>query len=709
MTYLNTRYNFWTWLMVAFILLGISKVSHAWDSSSAYNTIAMSYTANTTITQIINLNSTQQAATTINFVVDVKNGGGRPTHDLAGNPLTYSTQTDSATITIYRYNSAGTLLGSTVSSTYILKNLGSDPGNGFSTAPGDNKHPFTQASVTYTGSLTDTAYIKIEMKGTDGAWWAGNYGAQWRTPTVTVGSNTTNIVYNSEFGLAPNGVKAQGWTPNYGSWANCGVTSGNSTCVTQESGVTANMWGGGYDANGGTTSGQSGGYSGTLTSDNATQAASGTITPSSSSTTPPPPPSIPTGTSDPSSGSSLYPYTRGTGNRGWLIRWWDNAGSGSWSQSNASYTQGGTGGGFYSWVTGYIRWPGAMDGVSKTISFRTGWDDDHRLYINGTQVTNGVCCSYAYGSYTAKPGEILLIEFYTNNSGGGPWSFEIAWDPQGDGTYEVLGGESIGQESAGGSSWYSSDITATQTNTITTSRSRRDAITLGNRIDLDSDGSGNSVTIEQVGSWNKIQGIGGGDARIAGFGTSVDIKQGDYTSGKNLIELYTQGNGNNVTLSQARNTTTGAQDGSESGGHYMGLSVTGDINTVTMRQGNDGGSSSGHFSLLSVSGNFNNITIKQANDNEKRFFGTVAGSSNSVNVTQQNTGLHYLDLTLTGNGNSATVLQQGSGGHHATISLTNAGGASSLNLTQQGATNQVYSIQQTCANAAGCSVSVTQQ
>lgn len=266
--------------LIASALLFLCSAASAWDSSSAYNTIAMSYTANTTITQVINLDSTQKGQTTINFKVDVKNGGGRPTQDLNGVSQAYASQTDSATITIYRYNSAGVLLGSTVSQTYTLQNWGSNAG--WSNAPGDNLHPFTQASVTYSGDLSQTAYIKIEMKGTDGAWWAGNYGAQWRTPTVTVGTDGTNIVYNSEFGVAPNGVQAQGWTPSYGSWSACGVTSGSNTCVTQQSGVTANMWGGGYDANGGTTSGQVGGYDGTLTSDNATQAASGSITPTSS-------------------------------------------------------------------------------------------------------------------------------------------------------------------------------------------------------------------------------------------------------------------------------------------------------------------------------------------------------------------------------------------------------------------------------------------
>lgn len=256
---------------------------------------------------------------------------------------------------------------------------------------------------------------------------------------------------------------------------------------------------------------------------------------------------------------------------------------------------------------------------------------------------------------------------------------------------------------------YSSDITTDQLTALNAARTRLNAIGSSNRIDLYSDGSGNAVTIEQAGGYNRIQGIGGGNARVAGFGTSVNIKQGDTGTGPNLIELYVQGNGNDVTVSQARNVTTGARDGSESNGHYLQLNMTGDVNTVVMRQGNDGGTSSGHFALLTVAGSSNNLTIKQANDNEKRFFGSVNGNSNSMNVAQQGTGNHYLDLSLTGNNNNATVLQTGSGSHRATIALTNSGGASSINLTQQGSTNQVYSVQQICANSAGCSVTVTQQ
>jgi hypothetical protein len=254
----------------------------------------------------------------------------------------------------------------------------------------------------------------------------------------------------------------------------------------------------------------------------------------------------------------------------------------------------------------------------------------------------------------------------------------------------------------------SSEITATQLATLNAARTRRDAIGLGNRIDLYSGGNGNSVTIEQVGSYNRIQGIGGGNANVSGFGTSVNIKQGDTLSGRNLIELYVQGNGNNVSIDQARNTNTGARDGAESGGHVTMLSVTGDINTMVLRQGNDGGTSSGHFMQVGVQGNFNNGTVKQSNDGEKRAFISVTGNNDVFNVQQSGTGLHYLDLTLTGNGNNANITQKDSGNHKATINLINAGGASNATLVQQGSTAQVYSITQQCATLSGCSVSVTQ-
>ena len=428
----------------------------------------------------------------------------------------------------------------------------------------------------------------------------------------------------------------------------------------------------------------------------------------------PPPPPMPTNTAAQTSGSTLYPYTRGLTNRGWLIQWWDCCGSGNWSQANASWSQGGTGGGFYLWATGYIRWPGALNGVSRTIWFRTGWDDNHRLFINGQQVTNGTCCSYAYGTYTAKPGEILYVQFYSDNSGGGPTSFEIAWDPQGDGTYEVLGGESIGQEAGGGSSWYSSAETATQLNLIASDRARVAALAQGNKLYITQSGGYASVDVIQEGTTNYIQGRSGiGDALLIGNYNTLRIRQGDgLGSGKNLIEFDVNGDSNTITLQQGWNGTwpTVSKDGIESGGHFMDLKVAGSNNTITMKQANAGGVNSGHYNRTEVTGNTNTITVNQgygANAYHS-FFATITGNSNSVNVNQAAAGGQYMDLLLSGSGHTVSATQTGNGSHKATISLTNAGGSSTLNLTQQGSISQQYNITQACANLSGCSVTVTQ-
>jgi hypothetical protein len=256
----------------------------------------------------------------------------------------------------------------------------------------------------------------------------------------------------------------------------------------------------------------------------------------------------------------------------------------------------------------------------------------------------------------------------------------------------------------------SSEITAAQQAILDAARTRRNAIGVGNRIDLYSDGSGNSVSIEQVGSYNRVQGLGGAgtNAHVAGFGNAVNVQQGDTLSGRNLVELYVQGNGNNVTLSQARNTTTGAVDAAESGGHIARVSIAGDVGTYVLRQGNDGGASSGHFLNYTMTGSGGTHSVTQSNNGGKLAFISIAGNYNNESVTQSGAGNHFLDLSLNGNNNSASITQTGSAGHKATINLTNVGGASALTLLQQGSTAQIYSISQQCANLSGCSISVTQ-
>jgi hypothetical protein len=254
-----------------------------------------------------------------------------------------------------------------------------------------------------------------------------------------------------------------------------------------------------------------------------------------------------------------------------------------------------------------------------------------------------------------------------------------------------------------------SDITVGQTAQRNAAKARVASIHLGNSIYIDQKigSSNNSVTIEQTGNFNKIAGQGGGTyAVLSGTSNTLNIKQGD-TLGKNLIEFSVTGTANNVTIWQARDVTNGVQDGNETGGHYAGLGVNGNSNTVSIKQGNQGDSNSGHVGLVYITGSNNNISLKQGMNGEKTAFIEVNGSGNTSSITQWG-GIHYTDLLLVGNGHTADITQTGVTTHKATVNLTNTGGASTVTLTQQGTTAQNINITQQCATLSGCSVSVTQ-
>ena len=286
--------------------------------------------------------------------------------------------------------------------------------------------------------------------------------------------------------------------------------------------------------------------------------------------------------------------------------------------------------------------------------------------------------------------------------------------PVNGGTYSATGGTTSG--SAGGytaappAPTYSSGITSSQQSTKNTNSNLRNSIS-GNQIYIDQAGSNNTIDITQTGYNNQIRGINQQNALIKGDGNTVTVKQGNSTdsSGKNLIrlEMNTGSNSNTVNLYQGY-IANGTMNATDSDGHIISLSLTGSTNQINLYQSNDGGNNAGHYSQMNITGNTNNITVNQKNNTGKTFFGSVNGSNNTVTATQQGTGADFLDITLTGNGHSVTANQQGTGNHAATIDLTNGGGSSSINMTQQGSTAQTYSIQQTCANAAGCATVITQ-
>jgi hypothetical protein len=248
---------------------------------------------------------------------------------------------------------------------------------------------------------------------------------------------------------------------------------------------------------------------------------------------------------------------------------------------------------------------------------------------------------------------------------------------------------------------YSSSITNAQQSRVYAFRARTSSEA---GIHIEQIGDNNTITIVQKGR-SSIMGIGQDKALIDGDGNNITIRQGVDATGNNEIKLRVVGNTNTLNLNQS-NTTQGTAIGGN--GHYLYTDIYGNLNTLTTQQSNTGGVG-GHYAETTISGNSNNVTKLQTGNGNKIMFTNVVGSNNTVTATQKDTGQHYLDLKLMGNGHNANIVQEGSASHRATIDLTNAGGSSSVILNQNSNTTpQVYSIQQSCANAAGCSATVTQ-
>ena len=249
--------------------------------------------------------------------------------------------------------------------------------------------------------------------------------------------------------------------------------------------------------------------------------------------------------------------------------------------------------------------------------------------------------------------------------------------PVNGGTYSASGGTSSG--TSGGyvatppAPTYSSGITAAQTtrqNSETTQRLNQ---------------NGNQVIVQQIGDNNTFM-----------------IRQGVTVSGKNRIELYSNGNYNTLNLNQGY-TTQGTASAGDSNDHYLSLTITGNTNAVTTQQ-----TGTSKWNEISVTGNNNSITNLQTGTGAKILFQNISGNNNTITTNQKDGGNHYLDIKLTGGGHAVNAIQEGTGNHAATIEFNNSGGASSLNMLQGGSTNQTYSINQSCTNAAGCSTTITQ-
>lgn len=193
----------------------------------------------------------------------------------------------------------------------------------------------------------------------------------------------------------------------------------------------------------------------------------------------------------------------------------------------------------------------------------------------------------------------------------------------------------------------------------------------------------NHIHVEQVGSGDNF---------------SLNVSQIGY------------GNEINFSFDHANNTFAFEQNG---GGNYIGWvsywgsgkawggDVDGSGNNESVTQWN--GATYGRH----IWGNNNDVDVYQSGTHTHWL--DIHASNVEHEAWQEGTGSHYSHVYYYGSTSysDTNVTQKGSGNHNASITLTGAY-STTLNLLQQGSTNQSYSLTQNCQTVGGCSVSVSQ-
>lgn len=190
---------------------------------------------------------------------------------------------------------------------------------------------------------------------------------------------------------------------------------------------------------------------------------------------------------------------------------------------------------------------------------------------------------------------------------------------------------------------------------------------------------------------------------------SVYITQSNAGASNNVTANQSgHGNYESVTLGGSNNTVRAGQgytfstsgvatESTISNYNLSGLTVSGNANTMINTQ-----VGSSNSTLAIITGNTNSSTYNQTG-NGNQSYGSIAGNNNTITVGQTGNG-NIASATLVGNSNTVSVIQTGNN-HGTVLNLINAGGANNVSVIQTG-TGDAYSLQQTCTNPAGCSVSV---
>jgi len=216
----------------------------------------------------------------------------------------------------------------------------------------------------------------------------------------------------------------------------------------------------------------------------------------------------------------------------------------------------------------------------------------------------------------------------------------------------------------------------------------------GDNITLDLKQTGNN---NEMGWANDAPSWGSG----AAWGGDIDYDNqylklwqhcSETTCNKNDIQFHVSyGTDNTVWWGQGyffdgRNDTSWTLDTYDKGGHKVTIDIHGDDNSLKGFQRNcSDGTCEGHDARIYFYSDDNDGYFQQVND-----------------------GVKTLDVVTYSDGNEIDTLQQGHGTMNAIINLQ-GNYPTDISLTQQGNSNQSYSLTQNCQTVGGCSVTVTQQ
>jgi hypothetical protein len=200
-------------------------------------------------------------------------------------------------------------------------------------------------------------------------------------------------------------------------------------------------------------------------------------------------------------------------------------------------------------------------------------------------------------------------------------------------------------------------------------------------------GSDPQVSVTQEGNNNAVTGTDSGWAKIDGNGSIISMKQYGQS---NIIGVKMSAWGNNIDLKQQ------AANGGDVNSNILNFESYGNGNSATIQQ-----QSNSNTAAVKMTYDINTVNITQKTGTGNVSYATVSGYWNTVNNTQNGTN-NLSIVNISGDDNTATVNQTGSG--HSTL-LNLIGNKNTVSVIQTG-TGDAYSLQQTCTNPAGCSVSV---